>query len=80
MSVSKIREGSHGREWAMGLPAVAAGLGVGSFAGLTGWPTVDELADCDSCFSGDRLDGRRIGDENWESRGSSHPGGRRWNC
>ena len=36
MSVSKIREGSGGTEWAMGSPAVAAGSGFGSFAGSTG--------------------------------------------
>jgi len=80
MSVSKIREGSRGTEWTMGLHAVAAGLGVGCFAALTWWSAVDELADWDSDFTGDCLDGRRIGDENWESRGGGLPGGRHWNC
>ena len=31
----------------------------------------------DSCFSSDRLDRRRIDDEDWESESDSHPSGRR---
>ena len=45
VSVSKIREGSGGAEWTMGLPAAAAGSGFGSFAGSTGGLSVDLLAD-----------------------------------
>lgn len=47
MSVSKIKEGSGGVEWTMGLivPAAAAGSGFGSLAGSRGGLSVDLFAD-----------------------------------
>jgi len=72
MSVSKIREGSGGTDWTMGLPAAPAGSGFGSFAGSTGGSLSG-----DPCFSSDRLDGRRVGDEDCESESNGHPSVRR---
>jgi len=77
MSVSKIREGSGGTEWIMGLPATAAGRA----SALSLFQQGGSLSTClrkeDSCFSSDRLNGRRIGDENWESESHRHPSERR---
>ena len=80
MSVNKIREGSGGTEWTMGLPAEATGSGFGSFAGSPGGLSVDLLADGGLLLLRDRLDGRRIGYEDWESESDGHPSRRRRDC
>jgi len=80
MSVSKIREGSGGTEWAMGLPAAATGSGFSSFAGSTGGLSVDLLADGGLLLPSNRLDGRRIGDEDLESESDGHPSRRHRDC
>jgi len=79
MSVSKIREGSGGTEWTMGLPAAATGSDFASFASSTGGSLSIYLRKGDSYFSSDRLDGR-IGDEDWESESDGHPSRRYLDC